>query len=88
MLRLWGTKAAGSYGEIARITNRKSPSNGNKSTLQKIQSDAYHTVHEFSPCGAAIATRSDDSNIHIWNAQGLTFLGTQTDVFRHLCDRS
>ena len=50
LLRLWGTKAAGSYGEIARITNRKSPSNGNKSTLQKIQSDAYHTVHEFSPC--------------------------------------
>ena len=82
LLRLWGTKAAESYREIARIPNRKSPYNGNKSTLQKSQSDAYHTVHEFNPCGAAIAARSDDSNIHIWNAQGLTFLGTQTDGFR------
>ena len=46
LLRLWDTKAVESYGEIAPITNRKSPSNCNKSTLQNRQSDTYHTVYE------------------------------------------
>jgi WD40 repeat protein len=41
--------------------------------MQKSQPAAYHTVQSmsFSPCGTAIATSCDDSNIHIWNAQGL-----------------
>jgi WD40 repeat protein len=41
--------------------------------MQKSQKAAYHTVQSisFSPCGTAIATSCDDSNIHIWNAQGL-----------------
>jgi hypothetical protein len=51
LLRLWGTKAAGSYGEIARITNRKSPSNGTRVHCKKSsQTPIIHTVHEFSPC--------------------------------------
>lgn len=33
-LRLWDTKAVGSYGEIAHITDRKSGLNGNKGMLQ------------------------------------------------------
>ena len=88
LLRLWGTKAAGSYGEIARITNRKSPTNGNKSTLQKnIQTPIVQSM-SLVHAAQLLLPRVTIQTFIFRMLKDLLFCVPKPMCCIHLCDRS